>query len=121
MKLAALLLLCVYCFGQTSSTSPGLTFAELSKAAKTYLRDSAEFPLKMHLSMTATNADGRIVKHDTAEGQLDFHGYNPRDDRANASIRVTTKGMFHSPKGMLPAAWNAFVASTVPADALLKD
>lgn len=122
MKPAALLLFSVYCVAQTSSTSPSLTFAELSKAARAYLRDSAEFPLKMHLTMAATNLAGRTIRRDTAEGQLDFHGYNPHDARAAASIHVRTKGMFHSPKGMLATALNSFIGSTVPpTDALFKD
>jgi hypothetical protein len=61
----------------------GLTFAGLSKAAKVYLRDSAEFPLSTRVEVTFTDLAGRVRKHKTGTYKYDFHGYNLRANTGN--------------------------------------
>lgn len=95
-----------------------LTLSQLATAAKAYLRDSAELPLDMQLSMLAVDGSSRTIKKDHATGRYDFHGYNLHSENANASMRVQTKGFLHSAKGMLPAAWNSFIAGILPSTVL---
>ena len=120
MRRLALLLLASTCVLSQTTTTPTLTVAELANAAKIYLRDSAEFPLDMHLTMSAVSTSGRVIKADTAEGRYDFHGYNPRSEHGAASFRVTTKGMFHSAKPMVAPARNSFLAAILPNTVLFK-
>jgi hypothetical protein len=104
---------------ETLTPAPSaLTFSQVATAAKTYLRDSAEFPLSMQVSMMAVDGSGRTIKKDRAKGRYDFHGYNMRSEHASGSMQVQTEGFFHSPRGMLPTVWNSFVASILPAHAL---
>jgi hypothetical protein len=98
-----------------------LTLTQLASTAKAYLRDSAEFPLKIQLKMIATNNAGRTIKSDRAYGSYDFHGYNPRSETGKANLRIQTDGIFHSAKGMLPAAWNTSLAGLEPATMLQKN
>ncbi|HEX7285016.1 MAG TPA: hypothetical protein VF532_02480 [Candidatus Angelobacter sp.] len=98
-----------------------LTLTQLAAAAKTYVRDSAEFPLKMQLSMVAMNSSGQTIKRDHATGNYDFHGYNPRAETGNAHMSVQTDGIFHSAKGMLPTAWNSAMAGLLPFMVLSKN
>ncbi|HET7873600.1 MAG TPA: hypothetical protein VFL42_13870, partial [Terriglobales bacterium] len=120
------LLNCV--IGQTTQISETLappparlTLAQLATTAKAYLRDSAEFPLKIQLKMTATNNAGQTIKSDRAHGSYDFHGYNPRSETGKANLRIQTDGIFHSARGMLPAAWNTSLAGLEPATMLQKN
>src|SRR5512146_307377 len=100
--------------------SAKLTMERLAAATKTYLRDSAEFPLSMDLNMVAVNALGRTIKQDHATGTYNFHGYNPRSENAKFSMRISTKGLFHSAKRMLPVAWNSAVSAVLPTNILSK-
>ncbi|HET8887953.1 MAG TPA: hypothetical protein VFQ41_03550 [Candidatus Angelobacter sp.] len=63
-----------------------ITFAELSKAAKVYLRDSAEFPLSTKVEVTFTDLTGHVRKHKTGVYKYDFHGYNVRSNTANVRL-----------------------------------
>ncbi len=117
--LSLLLLASTFVFPQTAAT-PALTLAELANATRTYLRDSAEFPLDMHLTLSAVSTSGRVIKADTAEGRYDFHGYNPRSEHGSASFRITTRGMFHSAKPMVAPARNSFLAAILPNTVLFK-
>lgn len=103
---------------QISESRTALTFSQVAVAAKTYLRDSAEFPLNMQVSMMAVDGSGRTIKKDRAKGRYDFHGYNMRSEHASGSMQVQTDGFFRSPRGMLPTVWNSFVATILPAHAL---
>jgi hypothetical protein len=116
-----LLLVGIYYYPQDISAPPTLSITELAKAAKAYLRDSAEFPMNMRITTVVIDAQGRAIKRDKGTGHYDFHGYNARAGNANASMRISTKGIFHSPKGLLPAAWNSFIASMLPANVLSPD
>ena len=109
---------------QTTQVSEKLTPApatltQLATAAKAYLRDSAEFPLKMQLSMVATDSSGRVIKRDHAAGTYDFHGYNPSSENASGNARLMS-GLFHSAKNMVPTFMNGFLASVLPSSILAK-
>lgn len=56
------------------------TLAQFSKAAKVYLRDSAEFPLSERVEVTFTDRAGHVRKHKTGKYKYDFHGYNARSN-----------------------------------------
>jgi hypothetical protein len=101
--------------------SAKLTMDRLAAAARAYLRDSAEFPLNMNLSMVAISTSGRTVKRDQATGTYDFHGYNPRSENANSSMRVSTKGLFHSTKWVMPVAWNSSTATFLLTSILFRE
>jgi hypothetical protein len=123
----ALLVFAGQCVPQTLKTpetpppaSAKLTIGRLASAARTYLRDSAEFPLSMQLSIMAVSASGRTIRKDHATGTYDFHGYNPRSENAYAHARLTT-GFFHSPKHLLPAFMNTFAASLLPSQILSRE
>lgn len=66
--------------------SEDLTFSGLSKAAKVYLRDSAEFPLSTKVEVTFTDLDGRVRKHKAGTYRYDFHGYNLRSNTGNVVV-----------------------------------
>jgi hypothetical protein len=96
-----------------------LTLAQLATAARAYLRDSAEFPLKMQLSMVAKDSSGRTIKSDHAAGTYDFHGYNPSSENASGNARLIS-GLFHSAKSLIPTFMNGFLASVLPSSILSK-
>ena len=69
-----------------NAVAEDLTFSELSKAAKVYLRDSAEFPLSTKVEVTFTDLAGRVRKHKAGTYRYDFHGYNLRSNTGNVHL-----------------------------------
>jgi hypothetical protein len=65
------------------------SFAQFSKAAKVYLRDSAEFPLNEKIEVTFTDRAGRVRKRKTGRYKYDFHGYNPRSNKGTVSLKYS--------------------------------
>lgn len=90
-----------------------VTLAQAAKATRVYLRDSAEFPLRMSVELTITDQAGHTRKHKTGEVNYDFHGYNPRAERA----RMELKG----PRSLLKPASALFVSTYAPAAVLRSD
>jgi len=75
--------------GQTTAAPPAekLTFEKLVKATKITLRDSAELPLEMKVSLTTSDPAGRIRKEKTGSYKLDFHGFNVQSSRGKVTFR----------------------------------
>jgi hypothetical protein len=90
-----------------------LTFEQVAKASKTYFRDSAEFPLRISVEMTATDLSGRVRKHKTGKFKYDFHGYNQRSGNAT--------GTLYGPKGMSKPARGIAISSLAPMALLSLD
>jgi hypothetical protein len=83
---SALLLFVVSAFPQQAAPSPELTFARLARSSKEYLRDSAELPMHLTFSLSATNAAGRVVKSRHGAVDYDFHGYNSRFMKGDVTL-----------------------------------
>ena len=73
--------------GQTAK-APGdaPTFDQLVAAGRIYLRDSAEYPMRIKVETVATDLSGRVRHHQRSDVDYDFHGYNPRSQNANATF-----------------------------------
>lgn len=65
------------------------TFAQFSKAAKVYLRDSAEFPLNEKIEVTFTDRAGHVRKHKAGHYKYDFHGYNTRSNKGTVNLKYS--------------------------------
>jgi hypothetical protein len=76
-----------------SACAQQLTFEQLSKASKTYFRDTAEFPMRMGLDFSAVDSNGKMRKHKTGRFDYDFHGYNPRSEKADLYMRGSRSGL----------------------------
>jgi hypothetical protein len=80
----------------TAVVDDAVTFAQLAKAAKVYLRDSAEFPLSTKVEVTFTDLAGHVRNHKTGTYKYNFHGYNARSStariRLDASWRTALSG-----------------------------
>jgi hypothetical protein len=68
------------------SESSELTFAKFARSSKEFLRDSAELPMHMAFSMSATNVDGKVVRSRHGAVDYNFHGYNSRSREGNFTI-----------------------------------
>ena len=93
-----------------SACAQQLTFEQLAKASKIYFRDTAEFPMRMSLDFSAVDSNGKMRKHRTGNFDYDFHGYNPRSQKANLSMR--------GPRSGLKAGASAGVAVILPISVL---
>jgi hypothetical protein len=82
----ALFLFVVSAFPQQTAPSPELTYARFARSNKEYLRDSAELPMHLTFSLSATNAAGRVVKSRHGSVDYDFHGYNSRSRNGNFTL-----------------------------------
>ena len=98
------------CVPQATQTLEGITPQQLAAGIKTYLRDSAEFPLHMDLVLVATDSSGQLRRRKTGTANYDFHGYNPRSNYGGGSLRGS--------KSTIPVALNAFMATILPATGL---
>lgn len=100
--------------------STGITSApsreQIAQAAKAYLRDSAEFPLDVQLSVETLSSDGSNVKREKATGQYEFHGYSARAGHSSGTIRITSSGLFHPGTGIKAVGLNTFTALVLPSD-----
>jgi hypothetical protein len=83
----ALFLFVVGAFPQQAAPLPALTYAQFARSSKEYLRDSAELPMHLTFSLSATNAVGRVVKSRHGAVDYDFHGYNSRSRNGNFTLR----------------------------------
>ena len=74
---------------QTTAAPPTekLTFEKLVKATRTTLRDSAELPMVMRVSLVASDMSGRVRKQRTGAYEYDFHGFNPKSSHVSATLR----------------------------------
>ncbi len=74
--------------GQTAAAPPAekLTFEKLIKATKNTLRDSAELPMVMRVSLVASDTSGRVRRQKTSAYEYDFHGFNPKSSHASATL-----------------------------------
>lgn len=99
------------CVSQATQTLEGVTPQQLAAGMRTYLRDSAEFPLRMDLVLVATDSSGQLRQRKKGSGNYDFHGYNPRSRHSGADYRVSSKST-------MPVARNAFVGGILPTFAL---
>jgi hypothetical protein len=68
------------------ASDDAVTFAQLSKAAKVYLRDSAEFPLNTKVEVTFTDLAGHVRNHKTGTYKYNFHGYNVRSSTGKLNL-----------------------------------
>jgi hypothetical protein len=109
-KFYRLVLLVLVTIATASVRAQQLTFDQLAKASKIYFRDTAEFPMRMSLEFTALDANGRIRKHKTGRFDYDFHGYNPRSEKADLNMR--------GPKSALKAGITAGIAVLLPVSVL---
>jgi len=64
-----------------------LTFQKLISATKTTLRDSAELPMVMRVSLVASDTSGRVRKQKSDSYEYNFHGFNPKSSHTSASLR----------------------------------
>ncbi len=103
LKATILVLLLVGIAGlecQTPSAPPEkLTFENLIKATRVTLRDSAELPMEMKVSLVASDATGSIRKLKNGSFQFDFHGFNPRSGNSSWKLhgnRSTTDAAMNS-------------------------
>jgi len=96
-----------------SACAQQLTFEQLAKASKIYFRDTAEFPMRMSLDFSAVDSSGKMRKHKTGKFDYDFHGYNPRAERANLDMRGPGSG--------LKAGVSAGVAVLLPISVLFSN
>lgn len=111
-KLYTLLFVAAILCSAASSNAQPLTFDQLAKATKIYFRDSAEFPLRMTMEFSATDANGKLRKHKTGKFDYDFHGYNARAARANLNMR--------GPKSSIKAGVSAGLAMLFPITVLFN-
>ncbi len=74
---------------QTTAAPPAekLTFEKLISATRTTLRDSAELPMVMRVSLVASDTSGRVRKQKTDSYEYDFHGFNPKSSHVSARLR----------------------------------
>ena len=75
--------------GQTTAAprNEKLTFDKLITATKTTLRDTAELPMVMRVSLVASDMSGRVRKQRTGAYDYDFHGFNPKSSHVSATLR----------------------------------
>jgi len=85
-KASMLVFLCAGIVQGQTVPAEKLTPARLASAVKTYLRDSAELPMRIRVESTATDLSGRVRGHKTGNVDYDFHGYNPRSQRGGANV-----------------------------------
>jgi hypothetical protein len=90
-----------------------LTFDQLARASKTYLRDSAEFPMTMAVDFSAIDSAGHVRKHRSGKFNYDFHGYNARSGDANLNL--------HGPKSSMKAAVSIAYVATLSSVLLFPD
>lgn len=99
--------------GLTMALPEDVTFSHVARAGKTYFRDSAEFPMRISVELTATDLAGKVRKHKTGKFKYDFHGYNQRS--GNSTITL------HGPRGMMKAALGGAASSMAPISFLSPD
>ena len=90
-----------------------VTFSHVARAGKTYFRDSAEFPMRISVELTATDLSGKVRKHKTGKFKYDFHGYNQRSSKGTITL--------YGPRGMMKAALGGAVSSMAPISFLASD
>ena len=93
-----------------SSGADELSLGQVAKAAKTYLRDTAEFPLWMKVEVTATDSSGHVRSHKKGRVDYDFHGYNQTAGHAAFKLR--------GPDPVIRAAFAAASASMMVSNVL---
>jgi hypothetical protein len=69
-----------------SPTSEKPTFAQVTAAARVTLRDSAELPMDMTVSVVATDASGHIRKKQNGSYRYNFHGYSYKTGHSNSTV-----------------------------------
>jgi len=107
------LLFALLAIAHASAGAQQLTFEQLSKASKTFFRDTAEFPMRMSLDFSAVDSNGKMRKHKTGNFDYDFHGYNPRSQKADLNMR--------GPRSGLKAGASAGLAVLLPISVLFHD
>lgn len=112
-SIAVLLALIAGSPGSAGGLPEEVTLSHVARAGKTYFRDSAEFPMRISVELTATDLSGKVRKHKTGKFKYDFHGYNQRS--GNGTITL------HGPRGMMKAALGAAVSSLAPISFLSPD
>ena len=93
-RLLFALLLTLPAMAQQPTVAPEISFEQVARASKEYLRDSAELPMHLTMDFSATDLTGRVLKHRKREFDYDFHGFNPRSNHAKTSLRYSTKSGF---------------------------
>jgi len=99
--------------GSTPVATDEVTFGQIAKATKVYFRDSAEFPLRMYVELTITDASGHVRKHKSGKFDYDFHGYNSRSGNANTHL--------HGPRSLINVALSISASSLFPMTLLTPD
>jgi len=99
--------------GSTPAAPEEVTFSHVARAGKIYFRDSAEFPMRISVELTATDLAGKVRKHKMGKFNYDFHGYNHRSDKTTITLR--------GPRGMMKAALSAAVSALAPVSFLALD
>ncbi len=112
-SIAVLLATIAVSFAWAGGLPEEVTLSHVSRAGKTYFRDSAEFPMHISVELTATDLSGKVRKHKTGNFKYDFHGYNQRS--GNSTITL------HGPRGLMKAALSAAVSSMAPISFLSPD
>jgi hypothetical protein len=74
---------------RAAAVDDGPTLTQFSKAAKGYLRDSAEFPLSEKVEVTFTDRAGHVRKHKTGNYRYNFHGYNTRSNEGTVHLEYS--------------------------------
>ena len=98
----ALTIPAIVAFGQSQTASVTFekpAFAQVAAAARVTLRDSAELPMEMTVSVVATDVSGRIRKQQNGSYKYNFHGYSQSTGHSSFTVngpRRTINAALHS-------------------------
>ena len=109
---AALFAGAVSCLAQTAAPRE-VSFEQVRAAARTTLRDSAEFPLRLEIVTIFRDKSGKIISQKKGGTDYNFHGFNPRSGQANFDLRGS--------RGTFASAVNTFFAISMLGSAVWQD
>ncbi|HYX52598.1 MAG TPA: hypothetical protein VE783_04055 [Candidatus Limnocylindrales bacterium] len=109
----AVFLSAVLSSAQTPNAPREVSFDQVRAAARTTLRDSAEFPLRLTIETTFRDKSGKIISQKKGRTDYNFHGFNPRAGQANFDLRGS--------RGTFASAVNTFFAISMLGSVVWED
>ncbi len=110
---ATLFVSAVSSLAQTANAPKEVSFDQVRAAARTTLRDSAEFPLRLEIVTIFRDKSGKIISQKKGSTDYNFHGFNPRSGKANFDLRGS--------RGAFASAVNTFFAISMLGSVVWQD
>lgn len=119
-KTISSILLLVVAISPSALPADEPTLSQVAKAAKVYLRDSAEFPLTTKVEVTFTDLAGHVRQHKTGSYKFDFHGYNVRSNNGRIVFQGSWR-TFMSGSALKKSVYATSIPTLLPAILLDPD